>query len=476
MPRYQIGSLRKIMRAEGLTWVLRYYATRSDGKRVERTTAIGLVKDIGPSPADASREVDRQKLRETINQLQPFQGTPRTFGQLCQDYIENELRIDQSESARPKAFPTVETYERHLIKRIIPRWGRLAPLAVESRDVEAWFRELRKGNAQKKVKPLADPTIDKIRRIMSLVFKHGQRCNFLPRQQEGNPMNWVSQRTTSDYRAVLMTPKQAFEVLLNTPEPRRTLTLSDAATALRVSELLGLMWMDLDFEGLVIYVRRAYVWGRFKEPKSKASKAPVPMHPLLAGFLLAWRERTKYAKESDYVFPSRKAERQEAAVRVHHGAEILATRSHQRWRDSCELEGALRFSQLSPFTSDGNGEAESGPQNRAGCSAARGLWHNDGTLCTVRHGLHAGCARQVPRTAHGGQNSPAHRASSVRIMGWIVGWKIQLSAAKFFRMMVARDGVEPPTPAFSGLRNASVFPLYFNNLTLQSGPSFVTTL
>ena len=304
MPRYQVGSLRKIMRAEGLTWVLRYYATRSDGKRVERTTAVGLVKDIGSSPADASREVDRQKLRETINQLQPFEGKPRTFGQLCQDYIQNELRIDQSESARPKAFPTIETYERHLINRIIPRWGRLAALAVESRDVEAWFRELRKGNAQKKVKSLADPTIDKIRRIMSLVFKHGQRYNFLPRQQEGNPMNWVSQRTTSDYRAIVMTPKQAFEVLLNIPEPRRTLTLSDAATALRVSELLGLMWKDLDFDGSVIYVRRAYVWGRFKEPKSKASKAPVPMHPLLAGFLLAWRERTKYAKESDYVFPS----------------------------------------------------------------------------------------------------------------------------------------------------------------------------
>jgi hypothetical protein len=38
MPRYQIGSIRKEKRAEGLTWVLRYYATRSDGKRVERTT------------------------------------------------------------------------------------------------------------------------------------------------------------------------------------------------------------------------------------------------------------------------------------------------------------------------------------------------------------------------------------------------------------------------------------------------------
>jgi len=47
--------------------------------------------------------------------------------------------------------------------------------------------------------------------------------------------------------------------LLNIPEPRRTLALNDAATALRVSEILGLMWMDLNFEDLVLYVRRAYV-------------------------------------------------------------------------------------------------------------------------------------------------------------------------------------------------------------------------
>jgi hypothetical protein len=38
--------------------------------------------------------------------------------------------------------------------------------------------------------------------------------------------------------------------------------------------------------------------------------------------------------------------------------------------------------------------------------------------------------------------------------------------------MVARDGVEPPTPAFSGLRTTSLSLPFFNNLTLQSGPSF----
>jgi integrase len=46
-----------------------------------------------------------------------------------------------------------------------------------------------------------------------------------------------------------MNPQQAFEILLNIPEPRRTPVLTDAATALRVSEILGLMWMDLDFFG-----------------------------------------------------------------------------------------------------------------------------------------------------------------------------------------------------------------------------------
>ena len=169
MPRYQQGSIRPIRRAEGMTWVLRYYKTRADGTRVEHTVTIGLVKDIGPKKADASREADRQKLRETINQLQPFQGKPRTLGQLCQHYIENELRIDQSKSARPKEFPTIETYERHLIKRIIPRWGNLAPLAIQSTEVEKWFLELRQGNPQKKIKPFADPTVDKIWRIMNLV-------------------------------------------------------------------------------------------------------------------------------------------------------------------------------------------------------------------------------------------------------------------------------------------------------------------
>jgi integrase len=85
---------------------------------------------------------------------------------------------------------------------------------------------------------------------------------------------------------------------------RRTMVLTDAATALRVSEVLALKWNDLDFTDHLIQVRRAYVDRRFGPPKSKASKAPVPMHPLLAAHLLAWRKETLYPSDDDFVFPS----------------------------------------------------------------------------------------------------------------------------------------------------------------------------
>ena len=57
-----------------------------------------------------------------------------------------------------------------------------------------------------------------------------------------------------------------------------------------------------------------------------------------------------------------------------------------------------------------------------------------------------------------------NRGSNLRIVGWIVGCKFRLKAAKFFGMMVAREVVEPPTPAFSGL-DYRVFTMTWNART-----------
>jgi integrase len=60
----------------------------------------------------------------------------------------------------------------------------------------------------------------------------------------------------------------------------------------------------VDFPKQQIFVRRTWLSGRVGLPKSKASKAPVPMHPLLAGFMQDWHQTTPYSQPRDWVFAS----------------------------------------------------------------------------------------------------------------------------------------------------------------------------
>jgi integrase len=82
------------------------------------------------------------------------------------------------------------------------------------------------------------------------------------------------------------------------------LTLLIAATGLRISECLGLQWADVDYDSQQIFVRRSWTGGKVGKPKSAASKAPVPMVPLLAGFIRQWQEQTPYGQSTDWVFAS----------------------------------------------------------------------------------------------------------------------------------------------------------------------------
>jgi integrase len=220
-----------------------------------------------------------------------------TFGDLAQHYAEHEL-VECSESIRPKAHTTIKGCERVLRNRLLPRWGNRIALGIEPLEVEQWLRALKKEG------DLANPTLDKTRRVMFLVYKHGQRYGLIPRNQESNPMRFVRCKTTSGYEAMILTPEQAYAIVCNLREPERILTLLAVGTGLRISECLGLQWQDVNFADAMIHVRRTWTCGQAGLPKSKASKGPVPLHPLLADFMLLWKQRTTYSQPGDWVFPS----------------------------------------------------------------------------------------------------------------------------------------------------------------------------
>jgi integrase len=77
-----------------------------------------------------------------------------------------------------------------------------------------------------------------------------------------------------------------------------------AGTGLRISECLGLQWQDVSFTEAMIHVRRTWTCGRVGLPKRKASRVPVPLHPLLLEFMLRWNRQTLYSQPTGWVFPS----------------------------------------------------------------------------------------------------------------------------------------------------------------------------
>jgi integrase len=294
--RYQEGSLRLESRKRGKVWRLRFRITRADGNRVEHAIVIGTQKEL-PTRAAAREFV--KSLYLPINHPAPnSNGRPVTFSDIASHYIQEELNEDQNQASAPKAYSTTATYRRYLRKWVLPRWGDQVALMIAPLDLENWLKELGRKSG------LENQTRSKIRQVIGLVYKHAQRVGFLPRTEQANPIRFVRQSTASNFDPIILTPAQAFAIINQLGLMLRTLVLVTAATALRISEILALQWRDIDVENQCIYVRRAYVYGRFGKPKSKASKRPVPLHPLLAAHLLNWRRETPYRKEEDLVFPS----------------------------------------------------------------------------------------------------------------------------------------------------------------------------
>jgi integrase len=267
--------------------VYHFYKTReSDGHRVENTVVLGPLSSF-PKEKNAWAEVERRRLDQ--NEQPGFKGRV-TFGDLAQHYVKYELG-DLADNQ--KSHTTVERYLQILNNRLIPRRGKTPDLEIQPLDVMQWLK------ASKRDERLENPTVDKFRRVMNLVFKHGQSYGLIPRSEEGNPMKFVRVKTQSEYEAMIITPEQDFKILMVMPQPERTLTLLIAATGLRISESLGLQWADVDYESQQISVRRSWTGG-----KVGRSKSPASLVPLLGGNVRAWQQQTPYGQPNNWTFAS----------------------------------------------------------------------------------------------------------------------------------------------------------------------------
>ena len=223
---YQRGSLKKVRRKEGETWMLRFRVTNAEGNGSNTSahrTCPGLPKD-----RDAWREVDRLGLGVRINDA-PRPGRV-SFQFLAEHYLKADFGAD---AVRPKSVNTIPIVEHYVRDYLIERFGEQIAEDIKPLEIQKWLKSLNESNG------LAWTTIAKMRGIMHRIYKVG----ILHEHVSKNPVQHVETRSKSSYRAIIITPAQTLAILKSLASPLHfALVLTCAATALRSSEILALRW------------------------------------------------------------------------------------------------------------------------------------------------------------------------------------------------------------------------------------------
>ena len=269
--RYQSGCLYREKRKGPDIWVFRF----RDGQ-TNRKEQIGTVEQF---PTKSAARKACELLRANINRET---RSPRTVAELVTHYTQHEL---------PTKTPyTAEVYAGYLKTWIQPKWNGHSLSDVRTVAVETWLGTL----------PLADGTKAKLRNLMHALYNHSMRWEFFDR----NPITLVRQSAKRTRVPEVLTAEEVGKLLGELADPWKTAVYVAVTTGLRVSELLGLKWGDVEFAAGEIHLSRGIVRQHIGQMKTEASRKPVPLDAGLADVLLNWRGRCPYNQDADYIFAS----------------------------------------------------------------------------------------------------------------------------------------------------------------------------
>lgn len=232
-------------------------------------------------------EADRLRLAEKfIGPVQAEREGRKNFGQLIARYKAEEM---------PERFGTRHGYESWLNLHIAPKWEASLIDDVEPALVQSWLKEL----------ALAPKSKAHIKGLMTILFDHAMKWKWVPLTR--NPMELVKIKggTRRRTRPQIMSIEQWAKFIKRVEEEHvRVIVVIGMCLGLRLSEILALKWLDVDWEGLTLYVRRGIVQGRIGPVKTEYSEAPAPLDPDLAEILLDLRRVTDFAGDDDWMFAS----------------------------------------------------------------------------------------------------------------------------------------------------------------------------
>ena len=234
------GTLRK--RSNGRSWTVQIYAGRDQGtgKKVYKAETVKGTK------ADAER-----RLRELLKEVETV-GVKPTVRVTVGQYLDAWLDGDAESKTRVR---TLEEY-RGVVKRYLkPMLGGVRLDRLTGADVrQAEGVLLRGGGAGGR--PLSGKTVMQAHRVLSSALTDAGANGLL----SVNVAKTVSPPRAGRYEASTLSWSDVGRLVDSLEEGDfRSVVVLAVLTGLRRSELAGLRWKDVDFEGMSLSVRRALV-------------------------------------------------------------------------------------------------------------------------------------------------------------------------------------------------------------------------
>ena len=216
-----------------------------------------------------------------------------TFADVAAAYLHHLEHVKGREQS------TLRDYRGAINKHLNPRWGQRPVTSITSDDVEQLRDDLLGTH-------LSSRTVMRQLILSNAIFKFAMRRHGVIRNPASAELvDRPSVNYSGEFRVLTV---EQLQMLVEHAENEQdaALYLAAAMTGLRQGELRALRWMDIDFAGDRIHVRRSATVGsgaRIKTPKSGRVRS-VPMAPQVAEALVELWQREHFTDEQDLVFPN----------------------------------------------------------------------------------------------------------------------------------------------------------------------------
>jgi integrase len=258
--RFQTGSIRK-RGTRYPVWELQWWADylTIEGKigRKRESVILGYV-------ADLNRKQAKKLAAEQLLPLNQGKLTPMatiTFD----DFIERFFV--------PNALPalklsTRKRYRSTLNFHLKPAFGHKRLCDISTLDLQSFvLKKMDSGSGWE--------VCNHLRNLMSKVFVSAKKWGHCAGENPAIGVDLPEKIAVHDKQA--LTTEQCQRLLVALPEPVRTMVLVGILAGLRVGEILGLSWQDVDLPDRTLRIRQAAYRGSVGSPKTKGSKRTLPL-------------------------------------------------------------------------------------------------------------------------------------------------------------------------------------------------------